>query len=818
MILTGEEIVRAHRDGDIIIEPFTPDQVNPNSYNFRLGPTLRVYEGPILESRSPNATTEIEIGPEGYVLEPGRLYLAHTIERLGGDVYAPTFAARSSVARLGIFINLSASLGDIGFCGQWTLQLYAAHPVRVYPEMPIGQMMWWKRQGDVELYTGKYQGAVGVRPSDIHADHLKVQARPLFPRLGSTVDPTLVGGKFATLSRLQGRFSVPDGFAIPVDVLNQGAGAAVIDEARLVMEDLRATVGAFLGQATKRLSTLADAMVLPDEFRALLAVRIDELREHSPEARLVVRSSALAEDGEHASHAGIYQSILGLNFSDEVIAAVETAWRAWFDAPAVLARVRAGNFDPTPELALFVQVMVEPDRAGVAFAQRVPDGTVSLRIDSVDGLGDALVSGTAEGSTWSTPDPYPAEGRAALECAAALAQDVRAELGHDVDVEWAVRDGKAWLLQARPITVALDGSASSAEPTLAIESLYASTSIGWSLGEVGDIFASYVGKRGPAHRLARTFGFSTVDGVVLRYNADGVTDTRSSEPLRSFLDNAPVDEFVVDLSENVRQVIRDRDGIVGLLSDHVAGRASGTFATAIIRPFVRGDAGVITSPLGDNVLAEICPEGLLALNRGTAPAVQASVAVDGAFALDDGVPPACLAALDSASEAIVGFSAAMSVAHQAETLEWVAVGQELWFTDFSKADGATNELVSGRMISVGVHTGTVVDLRDHDDLLERLSVGPAVSINKSSDVADSSLLGRLHERIAESGDRPVVRATYPYAVLSVILDEVGAFIFDRGSALCHLAILLREARVPAVVTDAETTPQVTIINGEVLPA
>ena len=127
-------------------------------------------------------------------------------------------------------------------------------------------------------------------------------------------------------------------------------------------------------------------------------------------------------------------------------------------------------------------------------------------------------------------------------------------------------------------------------------------------------------------------------------------------------------------------------------------------------------------------------------------------------------------------------------------------------------------IVVKTLISVGVRPGTVVDLRDHDDLLERLSVGPAVSINKSSDVADSSLLGRLHERIAESGDRPVVRATYPYAVLSVILDEVGAFIFDRGSALCHLAILLREARVPAVVTDAETTPQVTIINGEVLPA
>ena len=163
MILTGSEIVRERAQGGLVVEPFSAGQVNPNSYNFRLGHTCRVYTQFPLDPRWSNVYDTMEMSPDGFLLEPGRLYLASTLEVLGSTRFAPTFAARSSVARLGIFINLSASLGDIGYVGQWTLQLYAVHPVIVYPGMEIGQMMWWRPQGDVQLYTGKYQHSPAPR-------------------------------------------------------------------------------------------------------------------------------------------------------------------------------------------------------------------------------------------------------------------------------------------------------------------------------------------------------------------------------------------------------------------------------------------------------------------------------------------------------------------------------------------------------------------------------------------------------------------------------------------------------------------------------
>jgi deoxycytidine triphosphate deaminase len=170
MILTGASIREGWLRGDIIIDPFDESHLNPNSYNFRLGDRIRVYLSETLDPKVPNEYCESTIPEDGIVLQPHQLYLANTLEILGSRRYAPTFAARSSVARLGLFINLSASLGDIGFVGQWTLQLVSLHPLRVFPGMRIGQMMFWKPQGRIVLYDGKYQGSSGPQSTLIYRD------------------------------------------------------------------------------------------------------------------------------------------------------------------------------------------------------------------------------------------------------------------------------------------------------------------------------------------------------------------------------------------------------------------------------------------------------------------------------------------------------------------------------------------------------------------------------------------------------------------------------------------------------------------------
>lgn len=170
MILTGKEIENQVNTGRIHITPFNPEQLNPNSYNFRLGKTLKVYTNQILDSRKENSFTEIKIPETGFLLQPGRLYLGHTIEEMGSDHYVPTMQARSSVGRLGLFIYLNSGLGDIGFKRQWTLELQAVQPLIVYPGMKIGQMLFWNVDGDIVLYNGKYKNSTGAETSQIWKD------------------------------------------------------------------------------------------------------------------------------------------------------------------------------------------------------------------------------------------------------------------------------------------------------------------------------------------------------------------------------------------------------------------------------------------------------------------------------------------------------------------------------------------------------------------------------------------------------------------------------------------------------------------------
>ncbi len=170
MILTGSEIKKEVQHQRIHIVPFDEISLNPNSYNFCLGNKLKVYRQKILDAALPMDFEEIIIPEEGYVLQPNQLYLGHTIEEMGSDFFVPIMQARSSIGRLGLYIYLNSGLGDLGFKKQWTLELHAIHPLKVYPGMKIGQMLFWKPLGKIDLYQGKYKDSQGPEVSQIWKD------------------------------------------------------------------------------------------------------------------------------------------------------------------------------------------------------------------------------------------------------------------------------------------------------------------------------------------------------------------------------------------------------------------------------------------------------------------------------------------------------------------------------------------------------------------------------------------------------------------------------------------------------------------------
>ena len=171
MILSVIEIKRQYELGNIYISDFDEKRLGPNSYNLRLDNKLLVYTNPILDMKKDNPVEEIIIPKEGYILEPGRLYLGKTIEYTKSGNFAPMIEGRSSVARLGIKVHLTAGFGDVGNELAWTLEIEASKHVRIYAGVEICQIYYHTVLGDTSIkYNGKYQNSTDIGPSKMYKD------------------------------------------------------------------------------------------------------------------------------------------------------------------------------------------------------------------------------------------------------------------------------------------------------------------------------------------------------------------------------------------------------------------------------------------------------------------------------------------------------------------------------------------------------------------------------------------------------------------------------------------------------------------------
>jgi len=206
---------------------------------------------------------------------------------------------------------------------------------------------------------------------------------------------------------------------------------------------------------------------------------------------LAVRSSALAEDGEQASFAGIHQTVLGAVGESALLAAIETVYRS-VDSPQAKAYRQKFNIpDAAVAMAVVIMPLLDADCAGVAFSCHPANGRRDqMLIQATFGLGETLVSGqcdpdealldmpqwqamrvasyrignkqrrsrmNAAGGLHQThaANPVRVLDESALLPLASLCRDVAEALDDTrpcFDIEWLQQDGKFWIVQARPVT------------------------------------------------------------------------------------------------------------------------------------------------------------------------------------------------------------------------------------------------------------------------------------------------------------------------------------------------------------------------------
>ncbi|MDQ4019311.1 MAG: dCTP deaminase [Actinomycetota bacterium] len=180
MVLSDRTIRRLLDDGQIGIEPFDDDLVQPSSVDVRVDRYFRVFRNsryPYIDVKAPmeDLTELVEIGDEEpFILHPGEFVLGSTLERITlPDDLVARLEGKSSLGRLGLLIHSTAGFVDPGWDGHVTLELsnVANLPITIYYGMKIGQLSFVQLTEPAEspygtaLLGSKYQGQAGPTPS-----------------------------------------------------------------------------------------------------------------------------------------------------------------------------------------------------------------------------------------------------------------------------------------------------------------------------------------------------------------------------------------------------------------------------------------------------------------------------------------------------------------------------------------------------------------------------------------------------------------------------------------------------------------------------
>ncbi len=185
VILSDRDIRSAIDAGRIVIDPFSPDAIQPSSIDLHVDRRFRVFRNsryPFIDVREeqPDLTELVEIDAEQpFILHPGEFVLGSTLERvvLPDDLVA-RLEGKSSLGRLGLLIHSTAGYVDPGWDGNLTLELsnVANLPITLYYGMKIGQISFQQMSSPVEVAYGdsrigsKYRGQRDPTASLYHRD------------------------------------------------------------------------------------------------------------------------------------------------------------------------------------------------------------------------------------------------------------------------------------------------------------------------------------------------------------------------------------------------------------------------------------------------------------------------------------------------------------------------------------------------------------------------------------------------------------------------------------------------------------------------
>lgn len=172
---------------------------------------------------------------------------------------------------------------------------------------------------------------------------------------------------------------------------------------------------------------------------------------------VVVRSSAVFEDGDRHSFAGMLDTALSVPAqADPVLAAIRRVWASLFHE-RLIRYVIENRLNPALlKMGVIVQRMVFAEKSGVAFSiNPVNDDPEFVYVEETSAGVEKVVSGEVQPEIHTIHKRINAFENPQADWLKPLSSSVaqiESHIGQPVDVEWAWARNQLYILQARPIT------------------------------------------------------------------------------------------------------------------------------------------------------------------------------------------------------------------------------------------------------------------------------------------------------------------------------------------------------------------------------
>ena len=321
-------------------------------------------------------------------------------------------------------------------------------------------------------------------------------------------DVPFVGGKGANLGELTSAgFPVPGAFVLTTvayDYFVKESG--ITNKIEKELDSIDRTSDQSLTDASVRIRKLFETLEIPDDLKKEIVADYKMLVPKNTVGFVAVRSSATAEDLPDASFAGQQETFLNVIGEEDLFDKIRKCWSSLFTARAIAYREKQGYAHMDVKLAVVVQKMVNSEFSGIMFTIDPHSGAKNIIIEAGYGLGEAIVGGEV------TPDTYVIDkSKMSItkkristqkwkyvkgKDGGCLKEDISsadekkqkiddarileiAEIGRQVeihyqkpmDMEWCIEDGKAYLVQARPITAVGNSNANGAPAEASSENM-----------------------------------------------------------------------------------------------------------------------------------------------------------------------------------------------------------------------------------------------------------------------------------------------------------------------------------------------------------